>query len=237
MDRWMHGGWINEFYSISDPVCDKENTNLLLPFFQRKPPLSCNFLLLKEKNLLPVSLTCPNTCTPSASSLHHFCLWGGCSVNSKGWCDPETSSPECPRGLLKRRKWLMTWHTFFPGCGMRTFRDQGRKPSRRVRDFYLNIRFSLPFSLSTRFPLKPHLLINRLFLPIWVMQLWAARPPDSLALKSRVYNTTELLKIGTMYLGPQIGPGPIWLFKNDCPTCNIKIQQGLYLTSFTWPST
>lgn len=227
MGRWLHGGQIKGFYSISDPVSDEENTNLLLPFFQRKPALSSNFFLLKEENLLPVSLTCPDTYTSSASSLHHFCLWGGCSVNSKGWCNPETSSPGCPGGLLKRRKWLMTWHVFFPGCGMGTFRDQGRKPSKRVIDFYLNIMFSLSFSLGTRFPLKPHLLINRLFLPIWVTHLWAARSPDSLALKSQIHNTTELLKIGTMYLGPKIGLRQIWLFKNDCLTCTIKIQHGL----------
>lgn len=33
----MPGEWINEFYSISDPVSNQENTNLLLPFLQRNP--------------------------------------------------------------------------------------------------------------------------------------------------------------------------------------------------------
>lgn len=36
---------------------------------------------------------------------------------------------------------------------MRTFRDEGKEPSRKVTGFYLNIIFSITFSLSTKAPL------------------------------------------------------------------------------------
>lgn len=92
-----------------------------------------------------------------------------------------------------------------PWYGMRTFRDEGKEPSGRLIDFYLNIMFSFTFfTKHKRSPLNPHLLVNRLFLP----ESRISGQPDLLThcwLESQIHSTTELLKIGIVYLGPKIG--------------------------------
>ena len=75
----------------------------------------------------------------------------------------------------KKRKARPGRQPALPGGWDECLQGRGESTHWKGTDFYVNTVFSFQEP-----PLKPHILVKRLFLLIWVTDLWAARPSDSL---------------------------------------------------------